>query len=429
MIDPVLMYYPTTPANTTYVERDSYRNTWFDLGWRSDDDPTFLGNPGSGTDIRQFITYPKGGGLRQWSKARNLSTSRLVRIAWWGASTGVGERASNQDTKGFRGLVDARLRSLLGDGGSGFMGGNMLVTGTAGSGPVTTTGTWTQEETEGGVTKRSMRPTTPATPGATITFPGVRGRFIDVFFKSNTGWGSWTWTIAGVSQTALNMNQAAAIRTVTVDMGTSASRTVVFTQNGDGRLYGVRGRNATGYIGENLCVPGQKTSDLSIATTLLDNTDPTENSMVGRTLETIGPVDVAIIFLMGNEAVATDAASEEALWAGLEMLTYNLITGGPTQSEPADKIVINEHFGAIDTIPGFGFFNRDAVMLSSFNRDYADSVAAVHIDVWAAYKQSWQFGVDENLFGSGPPDAVHPGDFGHSKIADAILTALRVPLL
>lgn len=45
MIDPIVMYHPSNPGATTWVEREAYRQTWFPKGWLSFDDPYNGGDP------------------------------------------------------------------------------------------------------------------------------------------------------------------------------------------------------------------------------------------------------------------------------------------------------------------------------------------------------------------------------------------------
>jgi len=357
-----------------------------------------------------------------WYPARLASTSRLVKVGLVAASLAVGDYASDKYRAGAGGLIRTDLQSRYGDGGSGIIcPGHAQSPPPAGGAVTTPTGAWTDVDNEGGVTKRSVRPTVPGTPGATQTFI-VRGRVIRVFFKSNPTWGSWAWTIDGQAQTALNFNQAAAMRTVTVDRGAGqeGNHTVVITQTGDGRLYGVSGENTTGLLVHNLSISGQNVRDMSTPVALLSATDTTDNTTIARTLNATGPFDLLIYALTPNEILVDPPAN----WAldmqtGLDHIWAQSNKAGLSLAVPPDMVYITEHVGNLDVLAAFSQYSRDWNEATVMAQDWARVVGAAEINLWAYGRRSWSYWNNLSYWGDsanpGPAgtDPIHLSDLGH----------------
>lgn len=186
---------------------------------------------------------------------RTAAATRLVNGVCWGASVEEGYGATNRVTGGFIGLSTTAMQAIMGDGGSGFisvLGAPVFSSGGVGNGIVTTTGSWTPFV--GGLAGAMLFTTTV---NATITFT-VRGTSIRVWYAPFSGGGTITVTIDGVAQAPFATN---ATSTVTHRDFTAAAGThtvIVKNDQANGAwVYGVEGRNATGYVMHNLAHWGQ----------------------------------------------------------------------------------------------------------------------------------------------------------------------------
>ena len=409
-----------------YETQAAYRAAWYDAGWRSIDDPTFTGNPSLAN--RRFMYTPTGWG-DQWRRARTEAASRLVKVAVYGASTTVGENSTDQKTKSFQSLTRAAIQAAYGDGGSGLLGPANRTNGSnPGAGPVTQTGSWTDVNNEGGLLRLSVRPTTPGN-GATMTFP-VRGTTVNVYTRTDPTYGSWTWTIDSNSQTAIALNETAAIKKTTVTGLAPGNHTVVITAStGDGRLIGVEGLNTTGVAFENLSVSGQTFRDLSAATSWGTSTDPVENSVIGRSLDAIGPVDLVITCLGVNEVIGEPPPTLDALYDALDVIYTQIVQSGPAATTPPEIVNITEHVGKADIVTGFSWYQRDWIQFSGAMRLWCTQIGAANLDVWAMGHHSWDYwdSLDYWANPNGAPDSgepIHLHDNAHAAIADPLIELL-----
>ena len=425
MADWVRMHHPVTGGEAP-ATRQAYRQTWWDLGWRSVDDPTFEGE--AMDEPRQFVRVPPGWG-EQWYSARAQAGNRLVRIGILSASIAVGEIASNWRTKGWPALLAAGLQSRYGDGGSGWISpawSTMWATA-PGGGQVTRTGNWTRVENEGGITKDSIRPTAVGN-GATMTFP-FRGTTLDIFCKTNPSYGRVDYRIDGGSAVQIPLNEAVSIKKTTVTGLAPGEHTVqLIAAAGDSRIFGVRGRNPTGMIVDNISTSGQKLVHQADPTTGI--TDPeatsTTKSVAGATLDTLGPFDVIIIGLGPNDAIFDEGVNlQDSLWNALDVIHNRAVKNGPTTARPPDLIASIEHIGNADTLPVFALFKRDWTQIASVLRDWSEAVGAALVDHWAQGRRSWGYWQNKGYWGSGNADPVHPNDAGHAAYADPYLSLLR----
>jgi lysophospholipase L1-like esterase len=422
MIDPVVMFHPDRPTSTTTVEREAYRGMWYSIGWRSNDDPSFSGTEFD--NVLQFVRTPPAWG-EQWRKARLLGGSRLVRVLIASASIGAGQLASNQGTKSWYALLRAALQSRYGDGGSGFMSPDWRAAATPSSG-VASSGAWTDVQSpgppatsEGGIGGYAVRPTVSGN-AATLTFT-FRGTTLDIFTKTDPTYGRVDYQIDGGSVVQIALNSAASIKTTTITGLSTATHTVILTAAaGTSRIFGIRGRNATGVIVDNVSSGGRSIQDMARATTSI-----TDHNAAMDTLAAIGPVDLAIIGLGPNDVIFDESTTiQDSLWNGLEELHNYIVKGGLSLASPPSVITMLEHIGTADTIPAFAFLKRDWIQLSSVVRDFSDATSTALIDYWAMGRHSWDYWAAKSYWGSSNTDQVHPSDAGHQAYAAPLIALL-----
>lgn len=101
-----------------YAPIDTYRNIWWAKGWRSIDDPAFIGTPEDDPD--RYVTVAHGWGTH-WQEARNEAGSRQVKVHLWGDSIFQGVGATNPREQGCAELIGDALRATYGDGGTGWL--------------------------------------------------------------------------------------------------------------------------------------------------------------------------------------------------------------------------------------------------------------------------------------------------------------------
>lgn len=439
MRDPVAMYLPSNPSATRLVERDAYRETWYDKGWRSDDD-VFVGSPTS-RRYREFISRPAGWGER-WRTARRETDERLVSVCIIGDSISGGETASNWLTHGYVNLVRQYLQSKYGDGGSGFVGLTFRALGNPGGGQVTETGAWTNDDTENGITRMAVRPTAPGS-GATMTFP-VRGTIVDIWFKTYNGspvlapteaaYGTFDYRIDAGAWVPVNLNQATGILKVTVSGLSAGDHTVTIrATTGTGKFFGVSGRNATGLVINNMSYSGSGITNLGRTTKgMTTPLDTAENTMAFRTIMATAPHDLVIHNLGGDTGldVADDTLFQSELWNGLNV-EYNAIQKAGFEEELPDVAVVLGHTMTADIVgPPFNQYERDFMQHRTTQRQFAETVGAAVIDVHAAGGRSVKLWDDLGFWGGSPggvagPDQIHPSNAGHREIANLVIEAIR----
>lgn len=420
MIDPVVMYHIDRPTDTATVEREAYRTEWFPKNWRSDDDPSFTGTEFD--DLMRFVeTRPAWGD--QWRTARQLGGSRLVRVLILAASIGAGEQASSAGTTSWYALLRAALQFKYGNGGTGFMSPGWRAM--AGSG-VTSTGAWSETASggppatsEGGVGAYSLRPTTVGN-GATLTFT-FRGTSLDIFTKTDPAYGRVDYNIDGAGAVQIPLNSAVSIKTTTISGLTTAQHSVVLTAAaGDSRVFGIRGRNATGVIVENVSTSGRRAQDMIFPTTNFSG-----HIAVQDTIAALGKNDLVIIALAPNDIILGEETTvQDLLWNAYEEIHNEIVKSGLSIARPPDIVTMIEHIGTADTIPGFGFLKRDWIQACSVIRDFSDGVGAALIDYWGAGRHSWDYWAAKTYWGNGNTDGIHPNDAGHQAYASPLIDLL-----
>jgi lysophospholipase L1-like esterase len=416
------MYHIDRPMDTATVEREAYRTEWFPKNWRSDDDPSFTGTEFD--DLMRFVeTRPAWGD--QWRAARQLGGGRLVRVLILAASIGAGQLATDVAAKSWPNLLRIALQSKYGDGGTGFMSPDWRAAVMPNSG-VSSTGSWTDVQSpgppavnEGGIGAYSVRPTTSGN-GATLTFT-FRGTTLDIFTKTDPAYGRVDYNIDGAGAVQIPLNSAVSINTTTVSGLSAGTHTVVLTAAaGTSRIYGIRGRNATGVIVDNVSSGGRSIQDMARATTNLSG-----HNAIQDTVAAIGAIDLVIICLGPNDVIFDESTTiQDSLWDALEEIHNYLIKGGLSLAVPPTICTMLEHIGTADTIPGFGFLKRDWIQLSSVVRDFSDATTAALVDYWSAGRHSWDYWAAKTYWGAGNTDGVHPNDVGHQAYASPLIDLL-----
>lgn len=367
--------------------------------------------------------YPNWGA--RWRTVRSQSTKNgLVRIAILGDSISVGEIATNWLTDGWVAHLRDTLQAAYGDGGSGYITHNYRVLGNPGGGQVTTTGAWTDVDNEGGILRRSLKPTV-AGNGATITMP-VRGTTIDLWFRTDPAFGTFHYQIDGGSFVPVTLTPAASILKVTATVAAGNHTVVVRATTGDGRFYGVRGSNASGIIVENMSLSQTALADMFNATSGVSATDPYDNTVAFRTLAAIAPCDLVILMLGANDVGVDvdDTVFISNMWNAIAAVQYAAVRNGRSTLSPPDIVVVGEHIGKADLVPGFSLFERDYTQLYGALKDAAEGMGAAFVDVWSAGGNSWEYWADKGYWGAGNTDVVHPNDTGHRVYASFLIDLL-----
>jgi len=382
----------------------------------------------SPSHLSSAIQAPAGGwGPIPWEQAQ----SRLMRGVVFGDSVPLGQFSSNWLSKGYISVARNLLQAALGDGGSGYQNPVAGSTVEVGGGYVSFTGAWTTAD-EAGVTRQSIKPTVLGN-GAIATFT-ARGTSVDIWFKTNTGWGPWHYQIDGGSFVSVTLNVAPSILKVTINGLAPGNHTVaVRATTGDGRLYGVGGRNATGVVVHNASIGGTLITALSDDVPLTSNADSYLDTEAYHTFNQLGPVDFAILALGINDILLdTDITTfVENVWNALSAFRVAMETSGVQAGYIPPVILVAQHVGKSDVLTGFSQYERDWLQMHSMLRAAASSMGALFLDYWALGRRSWQYWRDLGYwyFDGATFNDVHPGDAGHAYMGQILYNALRLAVV
>lgn len=432
MQDPVKMYQPNDPTNKVEVERVAYRDQWYVLGWRSDDDPGYSAS--SIRNMREFTTVPPAWG-KQSAKMRAEVNSRVGTILVVGDSNGTGGGATQWRTKGFVGVIREKMQALYGNAGSGFVtadyahnNGNLLIPN---PGLTKGAGQWTVDATKGGPNGSCVGPSSPSAT-TWIDFIVDTAGVISILSHTDPSYGRYDYQVDGGSVTQVPQNLAAGLQVTNINVSAGIHTVRVLAPSGQCRIYGVQGSlRSSGVVVQNFSFFGRQTDDLP---NLAAVGQPAGTTALDMTMARVAnPPDIAILCVGIND---TDVdQTEDAIVTNLEK-TLRRIRGtqlkplppfGNTLAEadnPADLIVILEHraergyelVGQPDVSPRWARVQRAM-------RNVADVFGAALVDMWAAGDHSY-------TKASGPSGILfdttgHYNDNGHAALADACLDLMR----
>lgn len=374
----------------------------------------------TGQPTRPSVSVEQGWHDRR-SEIMAEASTRLVRALVFGDSLGAGYYASNFRDKAFTALISDALQARYGDGGSGWIDSawESFVFLPDASGAVTTTGAWTA--VVGGPNGGGRRPTV-AGNGATVTSP-FRGTTLDMVQRRGAGFGQWTYSIDGGAPVAVSAaNATADLHTTTVTGLAPGDHTVTqAATSGDCRLFGIRGRNATGVVLDRYCRasaayvnPAANLNMLAAADGLAGQTS------LSTTFGMYSTVDLVILALGVNDALDTEVTT-----AGLEAVLHTLWDRarrlGP-DGEPPLFVVMIPHVGKHDDADTSPEYPRVATVL----RRFGEAIGAAVVDVWAEGRRSWDYWNSLGAWGDflGSPDAIHLSDVGHELMAASTIDLL-----
>lgn len=364
------------------------------------------------------IQIPKGWGDLSWKAARAAAGSRQVNVVGWGDSLTQGLGASNFRTTSWFGKLITDLQTLYGDGGSGFQSvmDSVLYTPTMNAGTVRVTfaGTWT---TFNATYNGSSAYTTTAAD--TVTFPGVRGTTVTVYYVTTSGGGSIQVKVDGSVVGTINTNAPASVASTsyTVPAGT---HTVVLTNVASTLIWvcGVKGTNATGIVGWYMGKGGRLSNSWA---TVLNGLASTETD--GRFSMEYPHPDLFISAVGVNDAATGGATAVDLAYNTRKVMDYaRAWNNGAT-----DCVVVVPHVGVWEAADGGIYKWQD---MASRLELTASTYGAASINFWLRGRASWDYWnslgywANASYSGGAGSDGVHPSDAGHAYMADSIKSIL-----
>lgn len=375
------------------------------------------------------ITAPSNAWGVSWPTAVRQANQRLVRVVVFSDSLGMGQGSTHGINNGWVGRLAARTQARFGDGGSGYISTGYKDNFQGGS-LVTTTGSWTDVDTLGGLGRMVIKPTAPGN-GATMTFP-VRGTAIKLFLRTDPTFGTFHWQLDGGSFNAVALNSASSVLAVPISASAGTHTVTVRATTGDGGVYGCAGYNSTGVVFDNVSYGGTFFTQLAMDTAGTAPADLYQDTLAYRSLQALGTTDLVICCLGANDVIldADDTIYEPNIWNAAAALQYAAVSWGVTVATPPEVVIIGEHVGKVDVLAGFSQYERDWIQIHATMRQAAMSMGAVFVDVWAAGKRSWDYWDSLGYFfvNGGVHDDVHLSDAGYLAMTDLIWPVLaRTP--
>lgn len=359
------------------------------------------------------LWVPDGWG-ETWWRARAQAATRQVVVGIMGDSIGKGTDADPSELHdSWAGRMRTFLQQRYGDGGSGFVSIDLN--------DITSTGAWTVSPgfgtpSRGGPGGVSWRPTV-AGNGATVTFP-VKGTTLGVLFKTAPSFGTFNVSVDGGSNQPVALNSAVSVLSYPVTGLAEGWHTVrVTATTGNGEVFGVTGRNATGIVVDNYSGGGASitnTATFGLQTATVSGTgSPTYTT---DSLAQMGTPDLFIMMLGVNDVLAA-APTQESISDNLTYLYGRVMAQGATDATPPDIAIVIEHAGKVDTLLDSAV---EYSQLAQQLRSYAQAIGAAVVDVWGAGRRSWQHWADLGLWGGSNTDTVHPNAAGHEQYWELI---------
>ena len=263
--------------------------------------------------------------------------------------------------------------------------------------------------------------------GATITFV-CRGSTVAVYYVICTNCGNFTVTIDGVLSAMVNATGTNTIGNYNVSgLAQTNHNVTVYRIGGQPSMYmaisGVRGTNPTGVIVDNYSIVGC-TASLYITRNSVQYGEPAYWSG-GPGI----PSDLFIYALIVNDAAGQGLAAATADAYATTVNTHLArVSNDPASSFP-NILFIMPHIGNYQNAAAVLYY-----LLLGRIYDTAKGYGAAVINLAAAFKNSWTYGFNKNLWGAATPDGtgstgnnvVHPGDVGMAQYASIIIPYLNL---
>jgi lysophospholipase L1-like esterase len=395
--------------------------------------PTYKGTIGALTVGTTKISTQKGinyspAALSNWRAKLASAATANATLAIVGDSISVGNWSSNITTTtsatNYVGKIRTALQAQYGDGGSGFIGTNLIPTYDGGgyTSGVSCAGSWTffpngastGASSNGGPSNTSSY---SGTIGNTITYTSVRGQTLTVYYI-NFAVGSYTVTVDGtvVGTVTTTGGGAQLAQSFTISPG---SHTVVLTITSSAIVvfFGIRCTNPTGVIVDNYSHGGETVLGFSTQTSAIDWSGGVLN-----------PCDLYMLNLGVNDCVNTGGLTSSDQHSTTVFKIFDRIKNGPSyNSSLATDLVI--------ALPAVGKFQGPDINMPLIAKNanaICNHYGGVFIDLGTATGNSWLnaynlglWGVDSS--GASGTDSVHPSNAGHSAYAQTILSVIQNP--
>lgn len=480
----VTMTHINLPGVDKTVSIEAYRTVYYGKGWRSDDDPDFVGvedadePPSMGVHETErhkpYVRVPGEWGTH-WYAARRDADIRQVIVQGWGDSIMAGSAASNPRDLGWFGLLGTELKARYGDGGTGYLPWNV---------PTSQTGSWTTGYGFGASSGT-------ATAAASLTWTSLAGTRLRIFHRNVTSpTGTYRYRIDAGSWNNVTPPTGVAIEPGVVEvtgLADTAHSLELEWVSGTIGFYGIDCTRPTGIVMHRCAQSGRAGSDFSrillqriaVSTT---NTSTTitaagagvfTSTMIGKYLAGTGiPTDTTITAVasatsatISAAATATGAITADlsvnpgsrpsigdntinppfGLAPGLgraDLLLIGLMVNDPAgaNNTPASLVegiasIIAPHVtgGTVAYSPDMVFSLTPLGTWFDTVRQYsayagavggmAQGLGAAVIDHWGRWRRSWKYANDNGWMN----DSVHPSTAGHADMAEPFIDLLTSP--
>lgn len=399
-----------------------------------------------------------------WKAARAAAASRLVPIVGYGDSKMEGYYSSSFANKGYFGKLITDLQALYGDGGAGFISVAEtagLIAGSAGR--ITATGSGGVSvggftAVGSGINGQNLR---ADQVGATLTFTGVRGTAIDIYWLPTTAAGSFSYNIdsTGAVTVTTGGGTTGAVGKTTITGLSAGNHTVVLTSvSGLPQIFGMTGRNAVGIIGHNMGLQGRISASVVTAAATGLNAGQLEGvqSIMNWT------PDLLILDLGTNDIAATNPTpvhTQRDRGATAHSHTEN------TNATYVQNATTGTTTPAVATVRGYSSYIRHAINMAKANNsaceivlinphqgksavesgtmdpNYTDYASGLYSEArqaggavldcmvmgrhhWGYWNSLGYWGTNGSNSGVSGTDERHPGDVGHAAISAQLLGLL-----
>jgi lysophospholipase L1-like esterase len=366
--------------------------------------------------------------LSNWrSKLAGTKTGNAT-LAVVGDSISVGNWSSDITTSttatNYVGLIRTALQAQYGDGGSGFIGTNLIPTYDGGGyvSGVSCVGAWTffpngastGAASNGGPSNTSSY---SSTIGNTITYTGVRGQTLTVYYI-NFAVGSYTVTVDGtvVGTVTTTGGGAYTSQSFTIPAG---SHTVVLTITSSAIVvfFGIRCTNPTGVIVDNYSHGGETVLGFS-----------SQNTAIDWSGGVLNPCDLYMLNLGVNDCANTGGLTSSDAYISTVFKIFDRIKNGPSYNSS-----LGTDFAI--ALPAIGKFQGSDINMAVISKSanaICNHYGGVFIDMGTATGNSWLNAYNLGLWGldgtgASGNNSVHPSNAGHAAYAQTILSVIQNP--